>query len=183
MEQLLDEFYYEPSLPWEIILARLVGAVLLCGVVGFERESRHRPAGLRTHMLVGLAACVYTLLTLDLINRASAFPDNVRIDPVRLIEAVTGGVAFLAAGMIVFAQGKVHGLTTGAGMWLSASIGLAVGLGLWYIAGLTTILALVIVRLLKMVERHFGTDKTGYGSKPQPQQHRDQRDRDDPGEP
>jgi len=85
----------------------------------------------------------------------------VRIDPIRIIEAVTGGVAFLAAGMIVFAQGRVRGLTTGAGMWLSASVGLASGLGLWSLAGLSTLLALVVTRLLGNLERRTRRNHAG----------------------
>ncbi len=183
MELLLNEFYYQPSQPWQIVLLRLLGAILFCGIIGFERESRDRPAGLRTHMLVGLAACVYCLLMLDLISRSSVYPENVRIDPVRIIEAVTSGVAFLAAGLIVFAQGRIHGLTTGAGLWLSASVGLAVGLGLWYIAGLATILALVIVRLLKVAETRFKTRPRRSLLDPQAQDERDERDGEHPGAP
>jgi len=181
----LNEFYYKPSQPWQIVLLRLLGASLFCGIIGFERESQDRPAGLRTHMLVGLASCVYCLLMLDLISRSSVYPENVRIDPVRIIEAVTSGVAFLAAGMIVFSQGRVHGLTTGAGMWLSASVGLAVGLGLWYIAGLTTLLALIIVRLLKIAEWRLKPRprRAPLEPEPEPQDERDQRDREHPGAP
>ena len=181
VDLLLNEFYYQPSQPWQVILLRLIGSVLFCGVIGFERESQNRPAGLRTHMLVGLASCVYCLLMLDLIGRSSIYPENVRIDPVRIIEAVTSGVAFLAAGMIVFAQGKVHGLTTGAGLWLSASVGLAVGLGLWYIAALTTLLALVIVRLMKAAETRMKPRRRLLD--PESQNQREERDRQDPGGP
>lgn len=139
------------ALPWPVVFARLLGSILLCGLIGFERELSNRSAGLRTHMLVGLAAAVYTITTLYLVTAPDLFGDAIRMDPVRIIEAVTSGVAFLAAGLIVFAQGKVHGLTTGASMWLAASVGTAVGLGLWVIAIATTVMALVIIILL----RHF----------------------------
>jgi putative Mg2+ transporter-C (MgtC) family protein len=79
--------------------------------------------------------------------------DNIRLDPVRVIEAVTSGVAFLAAGLIVFARGEVRGLTTGAGMWLAGAIGLCCGLGFWGIAVYAAILALVVLSLLRTVER------------------------------
>ena len=75
----------------------------------------------------------------------------------RIIEAVTSGVAFLAAGLIVFSQGKVRGLTTGASMWVAAAVGVACGLGEWTIAGMTVILALIIIALVRKLEKHAGT--------------------------
>ena len=159
IESLMSELGGPMSLPWAVIAVRLVGAVVLCGLIGYERESQHRPAGLRTHMLVGLAAAVYCILTLEIIAGVAVYPDTVRIDPLRIIEAVTSGVAFLAAGMVVFSQGRVRGLTTGAGMWLAASVGLSCGLGLWLIAGLSTALALAIMRIASLSERISG--KTG----------------------
>lgn len=159
-ETLSSELAGSPTQAWPVLFVRLGGAVLLCGIIGFERESKDRPAGLRTHMLVGLAASVYCLLMLDLLGRAADYPDPVRVDPVRIIEAVTSGVAFLAAGMIIFARGKVRGLTTGASLWLSASVGLACGLGLWAIAALTTLLSLLIMRLVRIAEAKAGLKET-----------------------
>ena len=72
----------------------------------------------------------------------------IRLDPIRLVEACTAGVAFLAAGMIVLSRGRVRNLTTGAGMWLAASIGLAAGLGLWPIAAIAALLGFLILGLL-----------------------------------
>lgn len=156
-EALLTEFTLSTSLPISVIVARTLATVAFCGLVGLERESSRRPAGLRTHMLIGLAACVYCLLTLTLIYRADEFGDTVQMDPLRLIEAVTGGVAFLAAGLIVFSQGKVRGLTTGASMWVAAAIGVACGLGEWVIAATTTVLTLTIIALIRQLEKQAGT--------------------------
>lgn len=147
-----SEFMTVGNLPWSVVVARIAGSVIFCGLIGFERESRNRPAGLRTHMLVGLAATVYCILTLELLDQADEYNELVRVDPIRVIEAVTSGVAFLAAGMIVFSGGKVQGLTTGASLWLAASVGLACGLGLWWVAGMTTLLALIIIGLIKVAE-------------------------------
>ena len=66
----------------------------------------------------------------------------MKVDPIRVVEAVTAGVAFLAAGVVIFTRGDVHGLTTGAGMWLAGAIGLACGLGLWQIAAFSSLLTL-----------------------------------------
>ena len=77
---------------------------------------------------------------------------EIRIDPLRLIEATTAGVAFLAAGLIFFSKGTIQGLTTGAGMWLAGATGLAVGLGFWQIAVLITIIALIVLGALQMMQ-------------------------------
>lgn len=153
METILAEFTDGTSLNVGTIVMRLLGAIVFCGLIGFERESRNRPAGLRTHMLVGLAAASYCIIMLEMLARAEASSQDVAMDPLRLLEAVTGGVAFLAAGMIVFSQGKVHGLTTGASLWLSAALGLGAGLGFWILTALSSVLALAIVRLVKLAER------------------------------
>ncbi|HPG21603.1 MAG TPA: MgtC/SapB family protein [Amaricoccus sp.] len=153
MDALLSEIMVAPTIPWAVLVLRLAGALLLCGLIGLERESRDRPAGLRTHMMVGLASAVYCIVLLEMIAAFGEGEGQLRLDPVRLIEAVTSGVAFLAAGMIVFAKGEVRGLTTGTSLWLAAAVGLAVGLGLWPVAVLATILALVVVGLLKRAER------------------------------
>ena len=142
-----------------VICARLIGAALLCALIGFEREARDHAAGLRTNMLVGFAAATFALITLSVVQKGlsgAGESEALSMDPLRLVEAVTGGVAFLAAGMIVFAKGRVHGLTTGASMWLSASVGLASGLGLWVIAVPAAIGGFVILTLLRVVEKAFG---------------------------
>lgn len=139
-------------LPFYVIAIRMTLAVCLGAVVGLEREWRSHPAGLRTHILVSLAAATASLLTIE-IAHSPVFQDaSIRVDPTRLIEAVTAGVAFLAAGMIVFLRGQVHGLTTGAGLWLAGTIGLASGLGFLQIALLAAILALIVLWLLRILE-------------------------------
>lgn len=153
MEWVVAELAREFPLETRVILLRLCGAVVLCGMIGFERESRGQAAGLRTHSLVGLAACIYTIVTTIIV--AGADGDLVRVDPLRIVEAVTGGVAFLAAGMIIFHNGHVKGLTTGAGLWLAAAVGLCCGLGLWLMAAVATGLSLLIMVMLKVVEDRF----------------------------
>jgi putative Mg2+ transporter-C (MgtC) family protein len=151
LEILEAEIQSTMTLPWQVVLARILGSVFLTGLIGIEREAHSHAAGLRTHMLVGMAATCYCLITLKVVAWEQG--SDVRMDPLRLVEAVTGGVAFLAAGLIVFARGEVQGLTTGASLWLSASIGLAVGIGLWPLAAAVTFFGLVIVWLLRVVER------------------------------
>ena len=99
-----------------IVVLRLLAAAVLGGIVGFERELHARNAGLRTHMLISVAACLFALVGLELMAIAEAAGGEAKADPLRLIEAVTAGVAFLVAGSIISSGGRVQGLTTGAGM-------------------------------------------------------------------
>lgn len=142
-----------PFLPFETIGARLVLAALMGAAIGIEREWRRQPAGLRTHILVALASALFAVLTLEIAHAEVIQDDNIRADPIRMIEAVTAGVAFLAAGAIIQARGSVKGLTTGAGLWLSGAVGVACGLGLWSIALLAVVIGLVVIVLLGRLER------------------------------
>jgi putative Mg2+ transporter-C (MgtC) family protein len=137
----------------EDILIRMGVAVLLGALIGFEREFRSRPAGLRTHMLVALAACTFMLIASDVYSQVHDLVDSPRIDLLRVIEAVTAGVAFLAAGTIITARGHVSGLTTGASLWLTGAVGLACGIGYYLIAGSAAVFAILILIVLRLLER------------------------------
>lgn len=160
MESLVNEFGHPTYVPFPVICFRLGLAVLLGGLIGFEREAQNRPAGLRTHILTCVAAAMVAILTIE-ITHSDIFSgaEGVTFDPLRAVEAVTAGIAFLAAGTILFAKGEVHGLTTGAGMWLAGAIGLCCGLGLWQVAGFGTVLALLVLFLAKRVERSVGESR------------------------
>lgn len=134
---------------------RLLLAALLGAAIGFERELRDRPAGLRTHMLVALAAALFTVITFELFQRVQAVTGAARADPIRIIQAVTAGVAFLAAGTIIHGRGRVQGLTTGAAMWLAGAVGVACGAGYYVVAAMATALALLILAALRIVERRI----------------------------
>jgi putative Mg2+ transporter-C (MgtC) family protein len=149
---LAEEFSHEAPVAIEVLLVRLVGATLLCGLIGLEREFRNNSAGLRTNMLIGLASAVFTLAGLQIMHEFGNRPDTVQIDPIRLIEAVTAGIAFLAAGVVFQMRGDVKGLTTGASMWLSGAIGLCVGLGMWIVAVTATGAGIVVLWLLRKTE-------------------------------
>jgi putative Mg2+ transporter-C (MgtC) family protein len=149
MDELLQGFGQRTWLSFTVIAARLLLAAILGAAVGFEREWRNRPAGLRTHILICLTTAAIAILTIEITHVSVFSGQEIRIDPIRLVEATTAGVAFLAAGLIFFARGEVHGLTTGAGMWLAGAIGLAVGLGFWQIACFATLLAVIVLGLLE----------------------------------
>ncbi len=152
MEILLDEFRTTTALPWQVIAVRLFLAVLLGGILGFERELADRPAGLRTHMLVCLASATFAIVAVEIVSMPVFDDQHVRTDPVRLVEAITAGVAFLAAGFIIFKRGHVRGLTTGAGMWLAAATGLSAGLGLWLVAALSCLMGAIVLAAIRRLE-------------------------------
>ena len=142
-----------------------LGLALICGmVVGIDRELRDKPAGLRTHMLVSLAAASFTLISFDCHARLIA-QGNENADPIRALEAVVAGVAFLGAGTIIQSARKVRGVTTGAGMWMAGAIGVACGGGLFAIAILLTVAIFVVVTILGMVEARFERRRRGNGGK------------------
>ncbi|KAB2879711.1 MAG: MgtC/SapB family protein [Albidovulum sp.] len=139
-----------------IVVLRLLAAAVLGGIVGFERELHARNAGLRTHMLISVAACLFALVGLELMAIAEAAGDEAKADPLRLIEAVTAGVAFLVAGSIISSGGRVQGLTTGAGMWLSGATGLACGTGHLALATVSSALGVVILWCFRPVSDRIG---------------------------
>jgi putative Mg2+ transporter-C (MgtC) family protein len=156
MEPLIEEFGHPTHTSFSVIVARLLLATIFGAAIGFEREWRNRPAGLRTHILVCVASATFAILTIEIVHApmftTEEMKDAIKVDPIRIVEAVTAGVAFLAAGVVIFTKGEVHGLTTGAGMWLAGAIGVACGLGFWQIALFGSILALVVLSLLHMFE-------------------------------
>ncbi|MGE0501143.1 MAG: MgtC/SapB family protein [Rhizobiaceae bacterium] len=167
MEHLIEEFGHATYTSFPVIVARLLLATLFGAAIGFEREWRNRPAGLRTHILVCVAAATFAILTIEITHAPQFVKDAARFDPIRIVEAVTAGVAFLAAGVVIFARGQVHGLTTGAGMWLAGAIGVACGLGLWQIAAFSTFLALVVLGLLHVFEQRLDMNQGPDFEKPE----------------
>jgi putative Mg2+ transporter-C (MgtC) family protein len=137
--------------PWEAFV-RLLVAVVAGAVVGFDRELRNKPAGLRTHILTSLAAALFTLITLELHHTITSNNASTTADPIRIIEAVTAGVAFLAAGAIIQSRGNVRGLTTGANMWLAGALGVACGAGDYTLAAFGAIFALIVLVVLGRLE-------------------------------
>ena len=128
----------------------ILGALVAGAVIGFEREWRGRPAGLRTHILVSLASALLMLAGMSQGDWAfHALPDeNIVTDPTRMAHGILTGIGFLCAGVIFRTGFAVHGLTTAASLWITSAIGILFGAGLYGlgIAG-TTITALILVAL------------------------------------
>ncbi len=114
-------------------ILRLLLAAAMGALIGLERDLKKKPAGIRTHMLVCLGACVYTLISV------SEFP----LDSARIAAGIVAGIGFLGAGAIIGSQDGVHGLTTAAGIWVTAAVGLALGTGSYVIAAVSTLLMVV----------------------------------------
>jgi putative Mg2+ transporter-C (MgtC) family protein len=142
----------ETYLPVHIMGIRLLIAFCLGAIIGFEREAHTAEAGLRTHILVALAAALFTILAFEIYHTIDTGEgSSTRADPIRAVEAVTAGIAFLGAGAIFRSQGGVQGLTTGAGMWLAGAVGMATALGYYVVAVGTTLLAVLVLAALRAV--------------------------------
>lgn len=116
------------------IIARLLIITILSGLLGLERESKHKPAGLRTNILVGLGSTLAMLTSIWF-----------EMDPARIAAGVITGIGFLGAGLILKDKEDVHGITTAATIWIVSAVGLAVGIG-YYIAAVTaTIISLLVL--------------------------------------
>jgi putative Mg2+ transporter-C (MgtC) family protein len=136
------------------LIARLGLAALLGGAIGFERERLSWAAGLRTHMLVCVGACLFMIVS------AYGFMDvlhfeHIALDPSRVAAQVVSGIGFLGAGSILLRGEIVRGLTTAASLWSVAAVGLAVGGGLYVAAGAATAIILFILAGIKPVERWY----------------------------
>ncbi|GGG77188.1 MgtC/SapB family protein [Edaphobacter dinghuensis] len=144
------------TLPPHEITLRLVTATALAGLVGLDREHRRSAAGLRTHALVGMSACLL------MIASAFGFADilgtpGVGLDPSRIAAQIVTGIGFLGAGTIIAHGESVRGLTTAASIWTVAAIGIAVGCGMYRAAILGTALTLILLLVLRPVERRLDT--------------------------
>jgi len=136
------------------LLFRLILAIVFGGAIGMERQRGHKPAGLRTHMLVSLGSCLFTLLSF------MAYVDLIDfyMDPTRIAAGVVTGIGFLGAGAIIQSKRGVIGLTTAASIWVVAAIGMSVGYGLFILAGGTTILALIVLYVLEKFEKNVESE-------------------------
>jgi len=131
-------------------------AAVLAGLLGWERESARKAAGLRTHMLVGIASALYTAIgQLAVIDLPEGNPERLQADPIRVIQAVAIGIGFLGSGVIFMShtEDRVYGLTTAASVWATAAIGIAVGLEHYVLAAGATLLLLVVLRGMARFDR------------------------------
>lgn len=154
----------ETYLPQHIIALRLLMAAIFGAMIGFEREVNTAEAGLRTHILVSVAAALFTILTFEIFHTIEVGAQGPQADPIRAVEAVTAGIAFLGAGAIFRSGRNVQGLTTGAGMWLAGAVGVATALGFYVVAGAVALFAILVLATL----RAFSHKVLGHKREPEP---------------
>ncbi|MEM7825470.1 MAG: MgtC/SapB family protein [Candidatus Aenigmatarchaeota archaeon] len=127
------------------MILKLLFSVFLGGIIGYERELRAKPAGLRTHMLICLGSTILTLISL------TAFPSG---DHSRIAAYIIVGIGFIGGGTIFQFKEKIVGLTTAASLWIVASIGIAIGVGYYLLATVATLIVFIILRL-SMIENEI----------------------------
>jgi len=132
---------------WTLIL-RLVVAGLMGGFIGLERELRAKEAGIRTHFIVALGSALFMII--------SQYAFEGRYDASRVAAQVVSGIGFIGAGVIIFQKNAVRGVTTAAGLWVAAAIGLACGAGLYPVAAAAALLTALCLETLHFFHRHYG---------------------------
>lgn len=149
MDKTIDIFY---------ILQSLGLTMFFVGLIGFERQRKHKIAGMTTHVLVALGAAalaiIQEVMVIDAIQFANEYPQfagNVVIERQRIIAQIIAGVGFLGTGAILKTNGNVYGLTTASTLWISAIIGIAFGLGQYMLGIIVSVLALVVLVAIKRI--------------------------------
>ena len=132
---------------WELILRLFLGGIM-GGLIGLEREFRAKEAGTRTHFIVALGSALFMII--------SQYAFDGRFDTSRVAAQVVSGIGFIGAGVIIFQKNVVRGITTAAGMWVSAAIGLACGAGMFPIALAATFLTLLCLEMLHFFHLRYG---------------------------
>ena len=135
------------EIEWNFIL-RLFIAGILGGLIGFEREFRAKEAGLRTHFIVALGSALFMLI--------SQYAFTGRFDAARVAAQVVSGIGFIGAGVIIFQKNVVRGVTTAAGLWVAAAIGLACGAGLYVVAIAATLFTIMCLETMHIITRRYG---------------------------
>lgn len=132
---------------WYVIVFRLFLAIILSGIIGFERELHGRPAGLRTHVLVAVGAALVMLVSIDGFGGSG--------DPARLAAQVVSGIGFLGAGAIIRDGSDIKGITTAATLWIGGMIGLACGNGYYIGAVVATLFVAIFILILRPIEKRI----------------------------
>jgi putative Mg2+ transporter-C (MgtC) family protein len=142
-----------------VVIARIAAALLIGGLIGFERTFHGRPAGFRTHALVSVASALLMLVTVYQADWMTAAPlDTIRTDPTRMAQGIMTGIGFLGAG-VIFKEGlTVRGLTTAASIWVTAAIGILVGVGFYLPAIVGSTATLIVLGLFRAIEARMPSE-------------------------
>lgn len=140
---------------WDFII-RIVVAAILGGAIGVEREYHAKDAGFRTHLLVAIGSALFTIISMYGFDSFLG-GKSISFDPSRIAAQVVTGIGFLGAGTIIFQKQFIRGLTTAAGLWVTAAIGLACGCGMYFISALTTALVLICLTTMNVFIKRIST--------------------------
>lgn len=135
------------SIDW-VLIFRLIAAGLLGGIIGLEREFRAKEAGVRTHFIVALGSALFMIIS------EFAF-EGKQHDAARVAAQVVSGIGFIGAGVIIFQRNAVRGITTAAGLWVAAAIGLACGDGMYSVAIAAAVLTVLCLEMMHFVNLHY----------------------------
>jgi putative Mg2+ transporter-C (MgtC) family protein len=136
---------------WLQIIERLAAALAAGGAIGLDREWLRKPAGLKTHMLFALASAMMSVMSVDIYLSELDHPGGSP-DATRILQGIITGMSFLGAGAIIRGQHKVHGLTTGAGIWLAGGLGIVFGLGQFHLGVVAVGFGLIVLIFIRMIE-------------------------------
>lgn len=145
------------------VAIRLAIAVLIGGLIGWDRQRSDKPAGIRTHMLVSLGSASFTLLGFEVGEHLSP-AHGPGFDPTRVLQGVIGGIGFLGAGAIIRNNGHVSGITTAASVWVAGALGACAGVGAYVLALGTTVMAFAILTGVGLLEQRPGASKRDNGA-------------------
>lgn len=124
-------------------IIRILVATVLGAVIGLDREYRTKAAGFRTHVLVALGSALFMIISVHGFDDLPKDQMTLRMDPARIAAQVVTGIGFIGAGTIIFQKNVVKGLTTAAGLWVTAAVGMACGVGMYTLAAVSTVIVLV----------------------------------------
>ena len=148
----MEQFIFQHLIVDKVMLLDILLAIVLGFAIGFEREITNKWAGLRTHMLVCLGSCIFTLLS---IHAFPVYAHSPQADPARIAAQILTGIGFIGGGTVLRHGYSIYGLTTAATLWITASIGMACGCGFTALATMCTVLAVGTLVLIRIFEKQY----------------------------
>jgi len=134
------------------IFKKIFLTIFLCGLIGLEREYRHKGAGLRTHILVGVGSALIVLTSFHIFN---IFSSKTVIDPTRIIAGIITGIGFLCGGSIIRSGNHISGLTTAATLWIVCGLGISIGAGQYFAATVFTSVTILVLTAVRGLEKNL----------------------------
>lgn len=136
---------------YQVVSLRLFMAILCAGLIGYDRQKKNRPAGLRTHILVCIGATTISMIQAAVFYEKLQVLPEINVDQVRLLAPIVSGIGFLGGGTIIVTKQRVAGLTTAASLWTTAGMGIAIGMGYYEIAILTCVAVMFSLTVIRRI--------------------------------